>query len=94
VADLRLAARIDGSKADILADRDDNDFYLIFNAADEPAVFSIGPAPMARRWYRVVDSSLPSPEDIVEPGAEVPLLPQDEYAVAARSLVLLLSKPD
>ncbi|HOX32532.1 MAG TPA: glycogen debranching protein GlgX [Spirochaetales bacterium] len=93
-AEHRLAARIDGSKADILADRDDNDFYLIFNAAAESALFSIGPAPLARRWYRVVDTSLPSPEDLLEPGEELPLLPQDEYAVAPRSLVLLLSKPE
>jgi isoamylase len=90
--DARIAARIDGSKADILADRDDNDFYLIFNAKDESAVFQVGPAPMARHWYRVVDSSLPSPEDLAEPGAEAILVPQDEYAVSPRSIVLLISR--
>jgi isoamylase len=90
--DLRIAARIDGSKADILADRDDNDFYLIFNAKDESAVFKIGPAPLARLWYRVVDSSLPSPEDLCNPGAEQILVPQDEYAVSSRSIVLLISR--
>ena len=89
----RLAARIDGSKADILADRDDNDFYSIFNAGEDSALFAIGAAPMARRWYRVIDSSLPSPEDILPPGEELLLVPQDEYAVAPRSMVVLLSKP-
>jgi glycogen operon protein len=90
--DARIAARIDGSKADILADRDDNDFYLIFNAKDESAVFKVGPAPMARRWFRVIDSSLPSPEDLAEPGDEAILVPQDEYAVSPRSIVLLISR--
>ncbi|HET7839882.1 MAG TPA: glycogen debranching protein GlgX, partial [Rectinemataceae bacterium] len=90
----RIAARIDGSRADILTDRDDNDFYLIFNAAPESAVFKIGPAPMSRRWHRAIDTSLPSPEDIVEPGDEPIVAPQDEYAVAPRSLVVLISCPD
>jgi len=90
--DSRIAARIDGSKADILADRDDNDFYLIFNAKAESVVFKVGPAPFARRWHRVADTSLPSPEDFMEPGAEPILVPQDEYAVAPRSFVLLISR--
>ena len=90
--DARIAARIDGSKADILADRDDNDFYLIFNAKDESAVFKVGPAPMARHWFRVIDSSLPSPEDLADPGTESMLVPQDEYAVSPRSFVLLISR--
>lgn len=47
---------------------------------------------MARRWYRVIDSSLPSPEDLADPGSEVILVPQDEYAMSPRSLVLLISR--
>ena len=90
--DSRIAARIDGSKADIHADRDDNDFYLIFNAKAESAVFKVGPAPLARRWYRVADTSLPSPEDFMVQGAEPMVVPQDEYAVAPRSFVLLVSR--
>jgi len=87
----RIAARIDGSKADVLADRDDNDFYIIYNAEAESVIFSIGPAPLARRWHRAIDSSLPSPEDLCEPGMEPILMPQDEYAVAPRSIVVLIS---
>ena len=90
----RIAARIDGSKADIIADRDDNDFFLIFNAAEESAVFKLCPAPLARRWYRVLDTSLPSSEDIVTPGNEVIVAPQSEYAVSPRSMVLLISKAE
>jgi glycogen operon protein len=90
--DARIAARIDGSKADILADRDDSDFYLIFNARAESAVFKLGPAPLARRWHRAVDTSLPAPEDFSEQGQEPILVPQAEYAVAPRSFVLLISR--
>jgi glycogen operon protein len=90
--DDRIAARIDGSKADILADRDDNDFYLIFNAKDASAIFKIGPAPGGRFWYRAIDTSLPSPEDFSEAGKEPIIVPQDEYAVAPRSFVLFISR--
>jgi isoamylase len=92
VLDHRIAARIDGSKADILADRDDSDFYLIFNAKAESALFKIGPAPLARHWHLAIDTSLPSPEDFAEPGREVIIVPQDEYALAPRSFVLLVSR--
>jgi glycogen operon protein len=90
--DDRIAARIDGSKADILADRDDNDFYLIYNAKDASAVFKIGEAPSGHLWCRAIDTSLPSPEDLCEAGKEPALNPQGEYAVAPRSFVLLISR--
>jgi len=88
----KIAARIDGSKAEVLADRDDSDFYIIFNAETESCVFTVGPAPRARLWRRAIDSSLPSPEDFCEPGTEPVLAPQDEYAAAPRSLVVLISR--
>jgi glycogen operon protein len=88
----KIAARIDGSKAEVLADQDDSDFYIIFNAETESCVFSVGPAPRARLWRRAIDSSLPSPEDFCEPGTEPILAPQDEYAAAPRSIVVLISR--
>jgi glycogen operon protein len=39
-------------------------------------------------WQRVVDTSRPSPEDIVEPGTE-PVLEAASYMVRARSVVVL-----
>jgi glycogen operon protein len=90
----RIAARIDGSKADIIADRDDNDFLLIFNTAEESAVFRLCPAPLSRLWYRVMDTSLPAGEDFLIPGTEAIVAPQDEYAVSPRSMVLFISKTD
>jgi glycogen operon protein len=88
----RIAWRIDGSKADILADRDDNDFYLICNASTEACVFRIGAAPHGLRWFRVLDTSRDAPRDFLPPGEEEILVPQGAYAVAPRSFVMLLSK--
>jgi isoamylase len=90
----RLAARIDGSRADIMADRDDNDFYIIFNSSDKPTLFRIGPAPLFRLWRRAMDTALHSPEDIVEQGRERIISPQSEYSVGPRSLVVLISSDD
>ncbi|MDR0600755.1 MAG: glycogen debranching enzyme, partial [Treponema sp.] len=87
-----LALRMDGSKADILADRDDNDFFIMFNAGLEPADFRIAEVPEGKIWVRAVDTGLPSPEDILDPGNEKPLMSPDIYRIAARSMVILVSK--
>ncbi len=87
-----LAVRIDGSRAEIRADRDDNDFYMMFNSTARDRVFAVCAPPGGKAWYRVIDTSLDSPEDIVEPGEE-PLLGQPEqYMVRSRSIVVLLAR--
>jgi len=61
-----------------------SDLYVIANAFWEPLTFVIqadGP------WARVVDTSLPAPDDIVDPGAAVPV--DDRYDVGPRSFVIL-----
>jgi glycogen operon protein len=87
-----LALRMDGSKADILADKDDNDFFIMFNAGLDPVVFRVMKAPDKKTWVRAVDTSAVSPDDILPPGHEKPLTLQNRYKVKARSLVILISK--
>ncbi len=87
-----LALLIDGTKAETEADRDDNDVYMMLNASPKDMLFSIAPVPPGKSaWHRAIDTSLPSPGDIVEPGAEK-RLPKDTYRVVSRSAVVLLSK--
>jgi len=91
-ADRILAYRLDGSKAEIDADRDDNDFYLIFNAAETDMRFAICNAPVSKKWYLVLDTGLESPKDFSPAGRE-PLLPrQDRYTVNERSVAVLITK--
>ncbi|MCL2443572.1 MAG: glycogen debranching protein GlgX, partial [Treponema sp.] len=87
-----LALRLLGSKADTLADRDDNDFYIMFNADTDLKNFMLAEPPPKKQWYRVVDTGLPSPNDILLPGTEEHLSSQRSYSVKARSLVILISK--
>ena len=90
-AGFAMAYRLDGSKAEIASDRDDNDFFLIFNAAPDDQEFSICPAPAGKRWHVAIDTGLEPPAEIGKPGKENLLQPQDHYTVKARSLVVLLS---
>jgi glycogen operon protein len=66
----------------------DVDLYVMINAWRDPVKFRIQEG-RAGEWLRVLDTSLPSPDDIAEPGAEVPVAKSD-YKVAGRSVVVLM----
>jgi glycogen operon protein len=87
-----MALRMDGSKADILADKDDNDFFIMFNAGNKKTSFSVCEPLREKRWVRAVDTALAPPEDILLPGMEKDLSPPDRYIVQERSMVILISK--
>jgi glycogen operon protein len=89
---LYLALRMDGTKADILADRDDNDFYIMLNSGLQDCVFHFCAAPNGKNWFRSVDTALSSPEDIYSAGSEQDLGGALSYTVQSRSIVILLSK--
>jgi glycogen operon protein len=83
---------MDGSKADILADKDDNDFFIMFNGGEEPVEFRICDPLDGKKWLRAVDTGLPSPEDILAPGNETVLDNPNTYQVKERSVVVLISR--
>jgi len=87
-----LALRLDGSKADTFADRDDNDFYIMFNSSSDAQNFIVIEPPVKKNWFRAVDTGLTSPNDILLPGNEKSLTFQRTYSVKARSLVILISR--
>jgi len=91
-ADLTLAYRLDGSKAEIAADRDDNDFFLMFNASEGKRSFVVCAPPRGKHWHLAIDTAGITPSDIYEPGREPQLQPQDSYTLDARSVVVLLSR--
>ncbi|MDR2543518.1 MAG: glycogen debranching protein GlgX [Treponema sp.] len=87
----KLALRLLGSKAETLADRDGNDFYIMFNPDVDPYSFVIAAPPSKKEWRRAVDTALFSPNDILLPGNEERLSSQQNYPVKARSVVVLIS---
>jgi glycogen operon protein len=86
-----IAWRLDGSRADIMSDRDDNDFYVICNASALAHTFGIHNARYGKLWARAIDTALPSPHDISVAGHEEIISPQNSYLMEGRSLVLLMS---
>lgn len=73
-----------------LHDSKGEDIYLAFNAHDYFVKAILPSPPPKRRWFRVVDTNLPSPDDIVPEG--VPGI-GGLYDVAAFSSILLVAKP-
>jgi isoamylase len=65
----------------------DDDLYVMINAHGEQKEFVVQEGEAAQ-WRRAIDTSRPSPEDILESGAE-PVLNNLNYKVGARSLVVL-----
>jgi isoamylase len=66
------------------------DIHVMLNMYWEDLNFEI-PSIKDRKWYRVVDTALPSPIDIAEPGEET-VVSGDVYSVKERSVVVLISK--
>ncbi len=65
--------------------------YVALNAYWGPLRLRLPPLERGRRWHRVVDTALPAPADIADPGAER-LLDGDEYRIEARSAVALTGR--
>ncbi|GHU12316.1 glycogen operon protein GlgX homolog [Spirochaetia bacterium] len=87
-----IAFRMDGSKADILADKDDNDFFIMFNGNSKKVDFTVCDPLSGKRWVRAVDTAMKSPNDILAPGSEQPLDNPRKYPVQGRSMVILISQ--
>jgi len=76
-------------------DEADPDILLVFNAGENGREFRLPEAPTGGEWYRKVDTSLPSPEDILPTGGEVHLEDQTVYSLDPHSsAVLIAPQPD
>lgn len=68
-----------------------SDIHVMMNMDNSGLDFEIPDIKGNRKWYRTVDTSLPSPEDITECGKEK-LINSSIYHVNAHSIVILISK--
>jgi isoamylase len=71
-------------------ERSDVPIYIATNAYWEPLTVELPDTP-DRRWYRVIDTSLPAGQDIV-PEEEATFLPDPKIVVQPRSTVVLLAR--
>ena len=70
------------------ASHGDADLYILINAWWKPLTFAIQEG-RAGTWQRVIDTTLPTPHDIADPGTE-PFIQAEEYEAGPRSLVVLM----
>jgi isoamylase len=65
------------------------DLHIILNMEDQELDFETPPM-TGRRWYRLIDTSQPSPDDFADPGKEVEV--GSSVKAAPRSVMILISK--
>ncbi|MFH0977249.1 MAG: glycogen debranching protein GlgX [Spirochaetota bacterium] len=68
----------------------DNDIYIAFNASKEAICFEIPDSPSNTEWLLAIDTSKPSPYDILCNGREIQLN-NDRYLVESLSTIVLIS---
>lgn len=69
-------------------DLGDSDLYVMINGDWKDHIFTLQEG-TTKDWKRVIDTSLESPEDVLDPGHEAALRGPD-YLVKARSIVVLI----
>jgi isoamylase len=68
----------------------EDDLHVMLNMVWEAVDFQLPSIP-GRRWARAVDTWLPSPDEILDPGHEV-AVESDTYHAGDRSVVVLVSQ--
>jgi len=76
----------------LLPTNEENDIYVITNSGKRKKRFHLPSLSDIRRWFLVMDTNRPEPEDIFENGKEILLINQDFYATEGQSTVLLVGK--
>jgi isoamylase len=67
----------------------DDDMHVMLNMEQTARDFELPPL-QERRWFRVIDTALPSPLEIAEPGQAL-LVPGTHYRVESHSVIVLIS---
>ena len=71
----------------------DADIYVAINGGDMATSFLIPPSPQGRKWRRVVDTSLASPDDIVADEAKgKPVADGSRYPAGPFSLIVMVTE--
>jgi isoamylase len=71
----------------------DQTLYVAFNSSWEAHSFELPTLPDGERWHVMVNTSMPSPQDICSPGEEWLLGEQGYVLLGSRSSMILVGKP-
>ncbi len=88
--DKYLMCTIEGSMEETGAEADDVDVLMMFNSDVKTRIFTLAPAPHKAPWRRIIDTSLPAPDDIC-PESEAVEMTDPSYKVQPHSMVVMFS---
>lgn len=71
--------------------RSDN-VYVAMNMHTEPLEFELPLPSSGEQWHRFADTSLPTPDDIADPGTEPLLENQERVTLGGRTILVLVSR--
>ena len=71
---------------------EDNTIYTAINTYWDALPFELPAPPEGQRWHLFANTSMPSPQDICEPGSEVALDDQNRIIAGGRSVIVLVAK--
>jgi glycogen operon protein len=83
---------LNGTKADTLADKDDFDFFMMFNASLKTVPFTLCELSPGKLWHPCIDTGFSSPDDFILPETSKPLDNPKKYTLKARSCAVLFAK--
>lgn len=70
----------------------DTDIHVMISAYSQPLQFGLPPVRTGQAWFRSIDTSLVSPDDIAEEGNETQIQ-ESNYTLSSRSVAVLIAKP-
>ena len=85
-----LCFQIDGGEEE--SELGDYHLFFILNADSNPQFVQLPQLTNGKRWYRVIDTSLESGEDFLDPGREIRIDPPDHYLANPRTTIVLIGK--
>jgi glycogen operon protein len=71
----------------------DDDFFLMINGDQHSHDYSIPEPSSGKKWLRIIDTHLPSPDDIQPEHSAIEISSGQKYHVKDRTIVVLISKP-
>ena len=71
---------------------EDNTIYTAINTYWDALPFELPAPPEGQRWHLFANTSMPSTQDICEPGNEVELDDQNQIMAGGRSVIVLVAK--
>jgi len=86
-----LMCTMDGSKEETGAAEDDVDVLMMFNADTVVHLFCVPATPHEGNWRRIIDTGLPSPDDIRPEHEAIEIEADTPYKVRPRSMVVMFS---